>query len=211
MIKIAMIDDHQLFIDGLKLILNGIDDVVVLYQGASGSEALKIMRENRNRVDVLLMDISMPDISGIEVLKTLRAEGCEDIIIILSMHDCKEMRDEAEIEGANAYVLKDACVNDLMCVIRKVIADKSKFVSAGEFKEYPEQGQAFQDDLILILTPSERKVLKLICDELTSKEIAASMGLSVNTIETHRKNIMFKTDSKNLAGLVKFAHASGIV
>lgn len=207
---ILVADDHQIVRQGLKRLLSKRDDYNVVGEACDGEQAVEIAQ--RKQPDVILMDISMPRLSGIDATRQI-ARGGRSKVLALSMHDGQSYVEEALRAGAAGYVHKNASAEDLCSAIDAV--------RTGESYLSPTVTQQVVDAIarpgdrpssaVSALTQREREVLKLIADGLSSKEIASKLGVSLKTIESHRANLMDKLDIHKVSGLVRFAVRAGLV
>ncbi len=198
MITIGLVDDHQLFLDGMNSVLSSEQDFTVLFAVNSAKTAFEKLKELQP--DVIISDISMPEINGIEFIKIVRQQYPEIKIIVLSMFENLQSYDN--IEG---YLLKETDRQELIQTIRKIVINGEKV-----FKTFNKQQDIFEFKSA-ILTDREKQIIQLIAEEFTTEEIAEKLFVSKGTIETHRKNIFFKLQVKNIAGLIKKAVYLGIV
>lgn len=204
-IKIALADDHKLLRFGLVSILQSNPDFNVVQEAANGQELLDGLKNSAP--DVILLDLEMPILSGKETLETLREKDKSVKILILTMHQSKAFMNQMMELGANGYLIKDTDPKEVITAINKVynsgfyfseelsLAMLSGISNPNESKSTPEHG----------LSERELDVLRLICKEMTSKEIGEALFLSPKTIEGYRKVLMEKIDARNMAGLVLFA------
>lgn len=202
MINIALVDDQNIFLEGLHSLIQTIEGFEVAGIALNGEEALKLVRDNE--VDVILLDISMPVLSGIDALEILKEKAPSVKVIMLSTHNDRGTIEKTIRNGADGYLLKNSSRVELEKAIKCVHEGGTYFME--EIKDV--MMNSFRSDNVsteIRLTPREIEVLNLICDELTTSEIAEKLFVSVNTVETHRKNLLHKTGSKNVIGLVKFA------
>ena len=210
-VRILLADDHQIMREGLKALLGERSSVEVIAEAENGIEALAIAR--RERPDVIVMDIAMPDINGIEVTRQLKAELADIKIIALSMHSDRRFVSEILKAGAAAYVLKQAAFEDLEKAIKSVMLNRT-FLSADILEsvvsDYVNQLSTSEYDAYRQLSDRERQVLQLLAEGNSTKEIAFKLHVSVKTIESHRQNIMNKLGIRTLAGLTKFAVREGL-
>ncbi|MBW2316508.1 MAG: response regulator transcription factor [Deltaproteobacteria bacterium] len=207
---ILVADDHQIVRQGLKRLLSKRSDFNIVAEASDGEEAVEMA--TRQRPDVVLMDISMPRLSGIDATRRIAADG-NSKVLALSMHDTQSYVEEALRAGASGYVHKNASAEDLFTAIDAV--------RGGESYLSPTVTQQVVDAIarpgdrpasaVSALTNREREVLKLIADGLSSKEIAGQLGVSLKTIESHRANLMDKLDIHKVSGLVRFAVRAGLV
>jgi two-component system, NarL family, nitrate/nitrite response regulator NarL len=202
-IKLIIADDHSLFIDGLKTMLSQLPEIDVILDASDGEELLRKLR--LYYADLIILDIQMPRMNGIEAVKLIKM-GFPDLkIIILSMHDeLSYVRTLYEL-GVNGYLLKNTSREELFSAIRKIAAGGSYFsseliTSMISSPRGPEGGS-----LISQLTRREKEILMLIAQELKNQEIAEKLHISLETVHSHRKNLMRKLQVKNTAGLVRHA------
>ena len=210
-VRILLADDHQIMREGLKALLGKRSSVEVIAEAENGIEALEIAR--RERPDVIVMDIAMPDINGIEVTRQLKAELADIKIIALSMHSDRRFVSEILKAGASAYVLKQAAFEDLEKAIKAVMLNRT-FLSADILEsvvsDYISQLSTSEYYAYRQLSDRERQVLQLLAEGNSTKEIAFKLHVSVKTVESHRQNIMNKLGIRTLAGLTKFAVREGL-
>lgn len=207
MIKILIADDHQMFRAGMRSLINSIDQMEVVGEAASGFETIDFLQENQ--ADIVLLDYNMPDLTGLESIIEIRKQKIDIKIIMLTMHNKREIIRDVLTAGADGYLLKDSSRQELIDAITEVQAGESYFVDDVKDSLKDSYRIPFEKKVIR-LTPREKDVLKLICEELTTQEIADKLFISVNTVETHRKNLISKTGVKNGIGLVKFALTNGL-
>lgn len=213
-IKIAVVDDHALFRKGMISILRQVPDFEVVMEATNGQEFLD--RVSTYSIDVVLMDIQMPELDGIKTTEAIKAKNPEIKVLILSMHDEDQFVLHLMEIGANGYLLKDTDPEEVEKAIRKVMeADIyfSDFVSKIMLRKMTRKTQ--QETKIFNyktdLSDRELQVLKLICDGLTTTEIGDIVCLSPRTVEGHRLRMMEKLGLKNTAGLVAFAIKNNLV
>ena len=206
-IKIVMADDHPIVRQGLKQIIETDRNISIVAEAGDGAMALEIIEQHQPEVAVL--DIDMPKVDGFDVVRSLQEKNINVEIVFLTMHSESEIFEEAMDLGVKGYVLKDSAVNDIVASIKSV-ADGKHFLSpALSALLLNRRSRIVELDETLpglkTLTPTERKVLKLISDDKTSKDIAAELFISPRTVETHRTNICRKLDLSGSLALVKFA------
>ncbi|KNF09483.1 two component transcriptional regulator, LuxR family [Gottschalkia purinilytica] len=193
-ITVLIVDDHSLMREGLKQIIELEEDIEVIEQASNGEEA--IQKAINNKPDVILMDINMPDMNGIEALRRLKDIGVSSKVIMLTIHDDKEYLYETIKIGASGYVLKDADSDSLIKAIRDVYIGKTYIqpnVSALLVKEINSQDdKAIEREQIDSLTRREYEVLTLIAEGLNNKEIAGRLFISEKTVKNHVSNIFKK-------------------
>lgn len=210
-IKIIIADDHKLLREGLSSLLSKQQDIVVVGQAANGREALQLAE--RHEPDVVVMDVSMPDLNGIDATRQILARFKGTRVIGLSMHSDRQFVAEMYRAGASGYLLKDSAFEELASAIRKIVAKDAPFiapkVSGFSIDEYGASA-AQAAPIFPRLTDREREVLQGIAEGKATKEIAAELHLSAKTIETHRQHLMEKLDLYSVAELTKFAIRKGL-
>jgi len=209
-IRVLLADDHALVRAGMRSLLNAMADVAVVGEASSGEEALELA--GRERPDIVLMDIAMKGMSGLDAAARLRELHPEVRVVILSMHAGEEYVLKALRAGAVGYLLKDAATGELELALRSVMRGESWFspaVSRQVVEGYVQRvgGEAVADTL----TVRQREVLKLVAGGKSTKEIAYQLKLSVKTVETHRAQIMERLGIRDVAGLVRYALRTGLV
>lgn len=210
-IKVLVTDDHQIIVDGLKSLLNNSSDFKVIGEANNGREALKII-ENVE-VDVVLMDIDMPVMNGIETLKEIRRRRLEVKVIILSMHHEAGMIKSLIDLGAMGYLLKSSPQEELAAAIRKVATGQQYFSMQVTLSllNKPQNSNNTESGSAGLLTERETEIIKLIAEGFSNKEIGAKLFISHRTVDTHRTNLMKKIQVENIAGLISYAIKNGIV
>jgi DNA-binding NarL/FixJ family response regulator len=209
-IRVVLADDHALVRAGMRSLLNGMSRVEVVGEAASGEEALELAA--RERPDVVLMDIAMKGITGLEAAARMREHHPQVRVVILSMHAGEEYVLQALRAGAVGYLLKDAATGELELALRSVMRGESWFspaVSRQVVEGYVQRvgGESPAD----VLTARQREVLRLVAGGKSTKEIAYDLNLSVKTVETHRAQIMERLGIRDVAGLVRYALRTGLV
>jgi DNA-binding NarL/FixJ family response regulator len=210
MIKVVLADDHALVRAGMRSLLGGMAEVQVVGEASSGEEALQLAESERP--DVVLMDIAMKGMTGLDAAARMRERQPSVRVIILSMHAGEEYVLQALRAGAVGYLLKDAATGELELALRSVMRGESWFspaVSRQVVEGYVQRvgGEAAAD----VLTPRQREVLRLVAGGKSTKEIAYDLNLSVKTVETHRAQIMERLGIRDVAGLVRYALRTGLV
>jgi DNA-binding NarL/FixJ family response regulator len=211
MIKVIIADDHQMFIEGIKSLLGSERDIKVVGEALNGKAVLAEL--GRNKVDIVLLDINMPEMDGIETTKQIRQSYPDVKILMLTMYNNQEFIFGLMNAGASGYILKNTGKTELVEAIMAVQAGKtyySKDVTETILANFTKKPAEQKMDLAQ-LTEREKDVLKLIAQEYNTGEIAEKLFISTNTVETHRKNLLSKLHAKNIAGLVKFAVQTGLV
>jgi DNA-binding NarL/FixJ family response regulator len=209
-VKLYLADDHQILIDGLIAFFNEITGFEVI---GFANDGLTLMRELQKREpDVVLLDMNMPKLDGISALKRIKKEYPQIKVIILSNYTQSQFIKEARENGASGYVLKNGSKKELLDAIEAVTNGGLYFeTTSPDIKE--EENNRFDDDFIkkFQLTKREIEIIKLICAELSTKEISDKLFISEYTTNTHRKNILAKLQVKNSAGIINFAREHELV
>lgn len=212
-VRVLMADDHTMFREGVRLLLETRGGFEVVGEAATGREAVELARSLRP--DVIVMDIGMPGMNGLDATRLIQADNPSSRVLILTMHDTDEYFFSALEAGASGYVLKEAASNDLVNAIESV--------SRGGMFLYPSLATKLVEEYLRrvgsgeerssydALTPRERQVLQLIGEGRTNQEIAEKLGLSVHTVQTHRVHIMNKLGLHNRAQLVSYAARLGLL
>lgn len=201
-IKLIIADDHELFRNGLVELLKKHDDIKIVKSVADGFECMNVVKEEVD-ADIILLDLTMPNMDGFEVLKELKDLNAKIKPIVISMHTVGNYIAKCARMGAYSYLLKNTDESELIFAIRTVYKGKKYFSS--EISEKMINFMSAQSVSENVLSKKETEVLGLISKGLTTKEIAAKLFVSSRTIETHRTNILKKFEVKNTAELIKKA------
>lgn len=204
--RILLVDDHPILAAGVKNLVESVGDYKVLQMTTTGEEGLEFLTSNK--VDICILDYELPGMNGLELVKKIKESGLESKIIMLSMYDDPSVVSEVISLGVDAYILKKDTHYNLKEALEKVVGGK-KFLSdevSQLLMESPEKDSAKP-----VLTSRETEIVKLIADDKTNKEIASQLFISERTVETHRKNIMRKTQTGTVVSLLKFAREHGII
>jgi len=209
--NVMIADDHALVRAGIRALLEKVNEVEVVAEAADGREALDLIR--KHQPDVVLMDIAMPGLNGLEATRRLGKTEPATRIIILSMHASEEYVWQALRAGARGYLLKGASLAELELAIKSVAADQiylSPPISKSLIEEYlhPTGGARRPTES---LTPRQSEILKLIANGKSTKQIALDLKISVKTVETHRSLLMKRLKVRDVAGLVRYAVRTGLV
>jgi RNA polymerase sigma factor (sigma-70 family) len=205
-IRVIIADDHTVVRQGIRHVLEDIEGLEVIAEASNGNEVLRLMEHAVP--DLLVLDISMPEKTGLDVAKELRAQGSEVAILVLSMHDDPEYVLEAVRAGADGYILKDVGPGELREAVEAVHAGKEYFAE----RVTHQLGVALREELererqrsrLEVLTAREREVLVRVASGRTNREIAEEFGISPRTVETHRERVMSKLRIRTVAGLTRF-------
>ena len=212
-IRILLADDHNVVRRGLRLLLESQPEFTVVAEAADGRQAVD--QAERTRPDVVVLDIAMPNLSGIEAAQRISAASPNVAIVILSMHSDEGYVLRALKAGVKGYVLKDSAEGDLMEAITAVSAGKtffsseiSKMLVEDYVREIRNRGSEDSYDL---LTSREREILQLLAESKSNKDIAAALNLSPYTVETHRRNLQEKLNLHSFAELILYAVRKGVI
>jgi len=210
MTKIIIADDHNMFLEGLISLLRNVPDIVVVAKAANGKELIELLDENP--ADIVVLDISMPGMDGVEVTKIIRKKYLNLKILILSTHSNSQIIAKLIRLGANGYLLKNAEKDELLYAIKKINSGENYFS-----QEVTNIHKEFESNLknnlssTTELSNREKEILILIAKQLTAAEIAEKTFISLNTVNTHKRNLLSKLNVKNTAGLVKYAIELGLL
>ncbi len=205
--NILLADDHQLFLDGISNLLQSSGLVNELWVSGNGKEVLQVL--NHRKPDLVLMDIDMPVMNGVECLMELRKRYPEQKVLMLSMHAEPAFVREVIGIGANGYLLKTASADEFVLAVKKVI-DGGQFYS-GELMLNMHQAKHATPENAETISEREREIVILIAEGFSSKEIADKLFISPRTVETHRKNIMAKMCFQSVADLIRYAFKQGLI
>jgi len=214
-IKILIVDDHEVVRDGLKNILLSLNNVAIAGEAANGEDAISMY--DSLKPDLVIMDISMPGMNGIEATRIIKENDLNAKILILTMHDNQEYLNQIIRSGAKGFVLKNTDKEELLDAVKTVASGEnffSKDISKLIIENYirsakdTDKNEGYKE---VPLTKREIEILKYIAEGNSNQEIANKLYISYNTVDTHRKNIMHKLSIKNTAGLVRYAIEKGLI
>jgi len=208
-IRVCLVDDHTMVRRGMKVLLDEYDDIQVVGEASNGLKAIELV--DQLKPDVILIDLAMPVMDGIEAIKRIIAIHPEERIIVLTSFAGDDKLFEAIRAGAMGYLLKESAGEEVVEAIRTVHEGRrylSRKIAETVVEDYVRQGGG---DVLEGLSPRERQVLQLIAEGKTSAEAAAILYLSVKTVETYRSRFMQKLGLKDMTALVKFAIQHGII
>ncbi len=214
MIRILLADDHALMRRGIRDLLESDSDIAIIGEAGDGREAVQLA--DRLKPDVMIMDLAMPELNGLDAIRQIRKEVPEIELLVFSMHDSEELIREVFAAGARGYVLKSDVALYLIEAVKSLARHKPFFTpriseailhslvsSAGHSNvEPPRPGP---------LSAREREILQLLAENKSNKDIAKTLGISVRTVETHRRSVMQKLDANSIVELVHYAIRNGIV
>ena len=210
--KLLLCDDHRIFREGLKTLLEKMPGLEVVAEAADGPAAVAAALELSP--DIIIMDISLPKLNGIEALRKILAARPDARVIVLSMHSDRRFVKEALKAGASGYLLKDSAFDEL-CAAVGAVADGKTYLGPAiahiVVEECVGRGSRTDGTAFSVLTPREREVLQLLAEGRSTKQSALQLHVSVKTVETHRMQIMKKLDIHSIAGLTKYAIQEGLI
>ncbi len=211
-IRILLVDDHKILRDGICSLLKEYPDMEVIGEAADGRTALRLAEELSP--DLIIMDISMPDLNGIDATRRINTDHPNMKVIALSMHYDKQFVSEIFKAGASGYLLKDSAFEELEHAIRIVMQNKTYInpqIASLVVESLVSQPTAVSNrKAFSLLTEREREVLQLISEGKSTKEIASDLNISAKTIESHRRQVMGKLNIRNIAELTKYAIREGL-
>jgi len=212
MLRIFIADDHKILRESLRLLLSQEADLEIVGEAANGREAVAEVR--RLKPDVAIIDISLPQLNGVEVAARLKAALPRLKVIILTMHKTEELVRQAFLAGADAYLLKENAYEELRHAITTVAAGGkhiSDSVLPMVINGFVDCGSAGRGSGWELMTPREREILQLLAEGSTNKDIAGALNISLKTVDTHRTNIMRKLDLHSISELVLYAVRNHLV
>ncbi|MFQ5927245.1 MAG: response regulator [Terriglobia bacterium] len=210
--RILIADDHEIVREGLVRILESIRDVEVVAQCATGREA--VTRALALKPDIAILDITMPELNGLEATRQILLKSPKTEILILTVHESEQLAQDVLETGAKGYLLKSDATADLLTALALLRQHRPFFTSRvarlvlENFRQAPRQAARPQGRP---LTPREREILQLLAEGYTNKEVASRLNISVKTAETHRANIMRKLDLHSLSELVRYAIRNNLI
>ncbi len=214
-ITLILADDHRLVRDGIKSLLNGATDLTILAEAENGMQAAELAKQHKPAV--MLLDISMPQLGGLDAIKTIKSLSPETKVIMLSMHEEPEYIIKSLKNGASGYLLKGVERDELLKAIHTVAAggvyyqsDVAKTVLQSFSPELLKESSA-KEKRTPTLTEREREILQCVAEGLSTKQIAKKLFISPRTVEVHRSNIIKKLGAQNAAELVKLALQYGLI
>jgi two-component system response regulator NreC len=212
-IRVVLADDHRMMREGIRALLERQKDIEVVGEAADGREAVRLAAQLSP--DVVVMDVSMPLLNGIEATRQIRRDSPDVLVLILTVHESEDYVAQLLVAGASGYIIKRAAGDELINAIRAV--------DQGEAFLYPSVARVVIEDYVRrlkegeglgvqdVLTDREREVLQLIAEGYTNREIADLLHLSIKTVQNHRSKIMNKLDLHDRGELIKYAIQQGII
>jgi RNA polymerase sigma factor (sigma-70 family) len=211
-LRIVLAEDHTLVRAGLRTLLHQLDRVTVVGEAADGREAVELAKAHKP--DMILMDISMPGLNGIDATRQVKKELPGVRVVILSMHSSEEHVMQALRAGASGYLLKESAPLELELALQAVGSGETYLsppISRQVIEGYMQRVADTTQDALATLSARQREILQLVAEGNSSKEIARRLDLSVKTVETHRAQLMDRLQIRDVAGLVRFAIRTGLI
>ena len=208
--KILLADDHQFLLEGISTIIKEMPAVEIVASAQNGFELMDAVAKEKPAL--VILDLNMPGYDGLQCLKKIKENYTGIKVLVLTNYNQPELVEEVKKMKADGYLIKNSTAAELKEAISNILTGGTSFPIANELKAVPEDSY-FLDDFLkkYQLTKREVEIIRLICREMSTKEIAASLFLSELTINTHRRNILRKLEVKNVAGLVNFAKQNQLV
>ena len=209
--RILLVDDHKILRDGICSLVKGYNDMQVVGEAADGRTAIRLVKELSP--DVVIMDISMPDLNGIDATRKITADYPKVKVIALSMHYDRQFVSEIFRAGASGYLIKDSAFDELEHAVRVVMDGKTYInpqIASLVVESLVTQLPSASHKAFSLLTEREREVLQLISEGKSTKQIAAELSVSAKTVESHRRQVMGKLNIRNVAELTKYAIREGL-
>jgi DNA-binding NarL/FixJ family response regulator len=209
-LRLLLVDDHEIFLEGLANLLSTSSDIEIIGKAFDGAEAFEFLQEQQP--DILLTDLNMPKMNGIELVRKVKQQFPEIKILVLTMHNDRPTISEIMMAEAEGYVLKNSSKKELLTAIEK-IGEGSTYYSNEVMSILLERIKKEQKKLEAehMLTERELEILELISQEKSSREIAEDLFISIRTVDTHRKNLLKKANANTVIGLLKFGVHYGLV
>jgi len=214
MIRILLADDHALMRRGIRDLLMAEPEIEIVGEAGDGREAVRLAE--KFRPDVMIMDLAMPELNGLDAIRQIRKEAPEIELLVFSMHDSEELIREVFAAGARGYVLKSDVALYLIEAVKSLARHKPFFT--------PRISEAILNSLVSTAVPGhveparpgplsarEREILQLLAENKSNKDIAKALGISVRTVETHRRSVMQKLDANSIVELVHYAIKHGYI
>ena len=214
MIQVLLADDHAVMRRGIRDLLETDPEIEVTGEAMDGRDAIRLAQELKP--DVMIMDLGMPELNGLDAIRHIRKESSEIELLVFSMHDSEELIREVLAAGARGYVLKSDASTYLVEAVKSLARHKPFFtprISEAILNSLVTSGRSGGPEMVGqgSLSSREREILQLLAENKSNKEVANRLGISVRTVETHRRSIMQKLDANSIVELVHYAIRNGIV
>ena len=202
--KVVLADDHQFLLDGIMTILKEMPSVEIVATAQNGFELMDVVA--RQKPELVILDLNMPGYDGLQCLKKIKNDFPETKVLILTNYSQPELVEDVKQIGADGYLIKNSSAAELKAAVTSVLSGGKYYPSANELKSVADDSYFFDEFLKKYqLTKREVEIIRMVCREMSTKEIATQLYLSELTINTHRRNVFRKLDIKNVAGLMNFA------
>jgi DNA-binding NarL/FixJ family response regulator len=202
--KIVLADDHQFLLEGITTVLKDMPSVEIAATAQNGFELMDAVA--KHKPSLVILDLNMPGFDGLQCLKKIKANYSVTKVLVLTNYSQPELVEEVKKMQADGFLVKNSSATELKETIEIILSGKKYFPPISELKTIPDDSYFFDEFLKKYqLTKREVEIIRMICREMSTKEIAATLFLSELTINTHRRNVLRKLDVKNVAGLVNFA------
>lgn len=202
--KVVLADDHQFLLDGIMTILKEMPSVEIVATAQNGFELMDVVA--RQKPELVILDLNMPGYDGLQCLKKIKNDFSETKVLILTNYSQPELVEDVKKMGADGYLIKNSSAAELKAAVTSVLSGGKYYPSANELKSVADDSYFFDEFLKKYqLTKREVEIIRMVCREMSTKEIATQLYLSELTINTHRRNVFRKLEIKNVAGLMNFA------
>lgn len=202
--KVVLADDHQFLLDGIMTILKEMPSVEIVATAQNGFELMDVVA--RQKPELVILDLNMPGFDGLQCLKKIKNDFPETKVLILTNYSQPELVEDVKKMGADGYLIKNSSAAELKAAVTSVLSGGKYYPSANELKSVADDSYFFDEFLKKYqLTKREVEIIRMVCREMSTKEIATQLYLSELTINTHRRNVFRKLEIKNVAGLMNFA------
>ena len=202
--KIILADDHQFLLEGIAAVLKEMPTMEIIASVQNGFDLMEAV--GRHKPALVVLDLNMPGYDGLQCLQKIKSDHTHVKVLVLTNYSQPELVEEVRSMNADGYLLKNSSAATLKIAVEEIVAGKKYFPFVSELKPLPKDSYFFDDFLKKYqLTKREVEIIRMICREMTTKEIAASLFLSELTVNTHRKNILRKLDVRSVVGLINFA------
>lgn len=210
--RLLIVDDHQMLLDGIRALLQDVPSFQIVAEAHNGNQALEELK--KTPVDIVVTDISMPDMNGIELTQKIKTDYPEIKVLTLSMFSEKQTIREMVDAGVSGYILKNTGKEELVGALTKIASGGIYFgdeVTNEMMRMMSDNDREQEKRTSVTLTFREKEILKLITKEYSNAQIATELFISERTVETHRKNIFRKTNTKGIVGLIKYAYEYNLI
>ena len=202
--KVVLADDHQFLLDGIMTILKEMPSVEIVATAQNGFELMDVVA--RQKPELVILDLNMPGFDGLQCLKKIKNDFSETKVLILTNYSQPELVEDVKQIGADGYLIKNSSAAELKSAVTSVLSGGKYYPAANELKSVADDSYFFDEFLKKYqLTKREVEIIRMVCREMSTKEIATQLYLSELTINTHRRNVFRKLEIKNVAGLMNFA------